>query len=60
MTLKAKMSLLVFLTTISIVSVGFSSWSITAETSAEIGGTINEIKFTEQKNKESILRKIFK
>lgn len=29
MTLKSKMSLLVFLTTISIVSVGFSSWSIT-------------------------------
>ena len=40
MTLKTKMSLLVFLTTVSIVSVGFSSWSITAETQAEIGGKI--------------------
>ena len=40
MTLKTKMSLLVFLTTVSIVSVGFSSWSITAETQAEIGGRI--------------------
>ena len=28
MTLKTKLSLLVFLTTVSIVSVGFSSWSI--------------------------------
>lgn len=40
MTLKAKMSLLVFLTSLSIVSIGFSSWSITAETTAEIGGNI--------------------
>ena len=40
MTLKTKMSLLVFLTTVSIVSVGFSSWSITAESQAEIGGKI--------------------
>ena len=40
MTLKTKMSLLVFLTTISIVSVGFSSWSITAEAQAEIQGNI--------------------
>ena len=40
MTLKNKMSLLLFLTTVSIVSVGFSSWSITAETQAEIGGRI--------------------
>ena len=40
MTLKAKMSLLVFLTSLSIVSIGFSSWSITAETTAEINGNI--------------------
>ena len=40
MTLKSKMSLLVFLTSLSIVSVGFSSWSITAETTAEINGNI--------------------
>ena len=40
MTLKTKMSLLVFLTTVSIVSVGFSSWSITAESQAEIAGKI--------------------
>ena len=40
MTLKAKMSLLVFLTSLSIVSIGFSSWSITAETATEIGGNI--------------------
>ena len=40
MTLRTKMSLLVLLTSISIVSVGFSSWSITAETNAEIGGNI--------------------
>lgn len=40
MTLKSKMSLLVFLTSLSIVSVGFSSWSITAEAQAEVGGNI--------------------
>ena len=40
MTLKTKMSLLVFLTSISIVSIGFSSWSITAETTAELNGNI--------------------
>ena len=40
MTLKTKMSLLVFLTSLSIVSIGFSSWSITAETNAELGGNI--------------------
>ncbi len=40
MTLKTKMSLLVFLTSLSIVSIGFSSWSITAETTAEINGNI--------------------
>ena len=40
MTLKSKMSLLVFLTSLSIVSVGFSSWSITVETNAEINGNI--------------------
>ena len=40
MTLKAKMSLLVFLTSLSIVSIGFSSWSITVESQAEIGGKI--------------------
>ena len=40
MTLKSKMSLLVSLTSISIISVGFSSWSITAEGNAEIGGNI--------------------
>lgn len=40
MTLKTKMSLLVFLTSLSIVSIGFSSWSITTETNAEIGGNI--------------------
>ena len=40
MTLKTKMSLLLFLTSISIVSIGFSSWSITAETTAELNGNI--------------------
>ena len=40
MTLKTKMSLLLFLTSVSIVSIGFSSWSITAETTAEINGNI--------------------
>ena len=40
MTLKSKMSLLVLLTTVSVVSVGFSSWAITTETNAEIGGNI--------------------
>ena len=40
MTLKAKMSLLVFLTSLSIVSIGFSSWSITVETNAEAIGNI--------------------
>ena len=38
MKLKTKMSLLVFLTTLSIVSVGFSSWSISSTDS--IGGNI--------------------
>ena len=40
MTLKTKMSLLLFLTSISIVSIGFSSWSITAESVAEAKGNI--------------------
>ena len=40
MTLKSKMSVLVLLTSVSIVSIGFSSWSITTETNAEIGGNI--------------------
>ena len=40
MTLKTKMSLLVFLTSLSIVSIGFSSWSITVETNAEAIGNI--------------------
>ena len=40
MTLKTKMSLLLFLTSVSIVSIGFSAWSITAETTAEINGNI--------------------
>ena len=40
MTLKTKMSLLLFLTSVSIVSIGFSSWSITAETTAELNGNI--------------------
>jgi len=40
MTLKTKMSLLLFLTSISIVSIGFSSWSITAESTAELNGNI--------------------
>ena len=40
MTLKKKLSLLVFLTSVSIVSIGFSSWSITAESTAELNGNI--------------------
>ena len=50
MTLKSKMSLLVLLTSVSIVSIGFSSWSITTETNAEIGGNIevdNVINYNE-------------
>ena len=40
MTLKSKISLLVSLTSVSIVSIGFSSWSITVETNAEAIGNI--------------------
>ena len=50
MTLKAKMSLLLFLTSISIVSIGFSSWSITAETTAEINGNIEVDNVIDNKN----------
>ncbi len=55
MTLKTKMSLLVFLTSISIVSVGFSSWSITAETTAELNGNIKVDNVLELNNTASIV-----
>ncbi|MBQ4060944.1 MAG: hypothetical protein IJD46_02835 [Bacilli bacterium] len=55
MTLKTKMSLLLFLTSISIVSIGFSSWSITAETVAEAKGNIEVDNVIVQNNAASVI-----